>query len=402
MFLAPGADSLESMMSSGLMFFEFATARRILFGRGRVKDAASAAASLGRRALLVTGNNPKRTDFLVHDLKEQDVSCRLISISGEPTIPRVEEGVKAAKEAQCDFCIAFGGGSVLDAGKAIAALMTNPGPVTQYLEVVGNDRPLANPGAPCICIPTTAGTGSEVTRNAVLVSPEHRVKVSLRSPDMLPTLAVVDPELTFSLPPSITASTGLDALTQLIEPFVCNAKNSLTDAICREGIRRASLWLPLACSEGQNAQARENMALASLFGGLALANARLGAIHGLAATLGGMFPIPHGVICARLLPIVMHANLRILRSQSRSSTELIAYEEVAQLLTRRPSAEAEEGVDWVRQLCSELSVPHFSSYGVTEKDLPAAAAQARKSSSIRGNPVPLTVEELTEILKEAL
>ncbi len=290
----------------------------------------------------------------------------------------------------------------MDGAKAIAALATNPGSPLDYLEVVGSGKPLTRPCAPCICIPTTAGTGCEVTRNSVLVSPEHRVKVSLRSPRMLPTLAVVDPELTYSLPPEITASTGMDALTQLIEPFVCNRTNPLTDAICRDGIRRAARWLRPAYMDGSNAEARENMALASLFGGLALANAGLGAVHGMAAPLGGMFPVPHGVVGACLLPPVMEANLKALNACSGNSNAIARYDEVAFLLTGNPTARAEDGVAWIRELSSDLSIPHLSSFGITATDLPGIAGQAQKSSSMKGNPVELSLEELVGVLEAAL
>ena len=384
------------------MRFEFATATRILFGPGRVQDAISAAVSIGDRALIVAGSTPGRLDSFVRGLSSQNVECTLFSILGEPTIAAILDGVRLAKDAGCEFVIGYGGGSALDAAKAIAAFMTNPGVPLDYLEVVGSGKPLTQPCAPCICIPTTAGTGCEVTRNAVLASPEHGVKVSLRSPWMLPFLAVVDPELTYSLPPAVTASTGLDALTQLIEPLVCNKANALIDAICRDGIRRVSLWLRIAHADGRNAEARENMALASLFGGLALTNAGLGAVHGLAAPLGGMFPVPHGIVCASLLPAAMEANLKILSARPGNSPALLRYDEIACLLTGRASAKAAEGVEWVRRLSSDLSVPHLSSFGITESDLPAVAAQAKKSSSMRGNPVELTLEELEEILKASL
>lgn len=209
--------------------------------------------------------------------------------------------------------IGLGGGSVLDAGKAIAALVTNLGNVFDYLEVIGKGQPLVNAPLPFIAIPTTAGTGTEVTRNAVLGSPAHGVKVSLRSPMMLPSLAIVDPELTYGLPPEITASSGLDALTQLIEPFVSVKANPMTDAICREGIRHAAKSLRTVYHNGADASAREGMSLASLFGGLALANAALGAVHGFAGPLGGMLNAPHGAICAKLLPLVMEVNIKVLR-----------------------------------------------------------------------------------------
>jgi alcohol dehydrogenase class IV len=384
------------------MHFEFATATHILFGAGRIREILSAGAALGRRALIVTGRTPARADSLIQDLHGQGIACKVFSVPGEPVIPGIAKGVETAHDGQCDFVIGFGGGSVLDAAKAIAALMTNPGDPSDYLEVIGAGKPLARPGAPCICVPTTAGTGSEVTRNAVLASPEHRVKVSLRSHWMLPVLAVVDPELTISMPPALTASTGLDALSQLIEPFVCNATTPMTDAFCRDGIRRVANSLKTAFSQGGNVEARENMALASLYGGLALANARLGAIHGLAAPLGGRFPISHGVVCARLLPFVMDANLSALHARAKDSPAVFRYREIARLLTGKPLVQPEEGTEWIHALCSELSIPGLSAFGVAENELPEIAVQAQKSSSMKGNPIGLTVEELTAILMKAL
>jgi alcohol dehydrogenase class IV len=384
------------------MKFEFSTATRIVFGPGRVREALSAAASMGGRVLIVAGSTPARLDSFIKELSAQKIECTQVSISGEPTIPSVLDGIRIAKEAGCRLVIGYGGGSVLDAAKAIAALMTNPGAPLDYLEVVGSGKPLTHPCAPCICIPTTAGTGCEVTRNAVLIAPEHHVKVSLRSPRMLPFLAVVDPELTYSLPPGITAATGMDALTQLIEPFVCSFSNPMTDAVCRDGIRRAALWLRTAYSEGSNAEARENMSLASLFGGLALANAGLGAVHGLAAPLGGRFPVAHGIVSASLLPIVMEANLKALSTRANNSPALLRYTEIACLLTGKSSAKAEDGAKWVRALSSDLSIPRLSSFGIASEDLPAIALQAKKSSSMRGNPVELSLEELTDILRAAL
>jgi alcohol dehydrogenase class IV len=384
------------------MGFEFSTATRIVFGPGSVREAISAAVALGGRALVVTGRTRGRLDSFITELHAKDVECTIFSISGEPTIAAVLEGVRIARDSRCALVIGYGGGSALDGAKAIAALMTNPGAPLDYLEVVGSGKPLTHPCAPCICIPTTAGTGCEVTRNSVLASPEHGVKVSLRSARMLPFLAVVDPELTYSLPPDITAATGMDALTQLIEPFVCNRANPLTDAFCRDGIRRAARWLRPAFENGRNAEARENMALAALLGGLALSNAGLGAVHGFAAPMGGMFPIPHGIACACLLPIVMDANLRALSARAGDSAIILRYDEIARMVTGSPSAGAKEGIDWIRALKSDLSIPKISGFGIAEKDLPAIAAAAGKSSSIKGNPVNLTQEELVNILSEAL
>jgi alcohol dehydrogenase class IV len=383
------------------MHFEFATATKIIFGPGKIHEAISAAAQWGRRALIVYSGKPERLDSLIRELQARDIECTLFSTLGEPTIPRILEGVRIAKDERCEVTIGCGGGSALDGAKAIAALMTNPGDPLDYLEVVGAGKPLVQPCAPCICIPTTAGAGSEVTRNAVLASPEHRVKVSLRSPRMFPSLAVIDPNLTLSLPASITASTGMDALTQLIEPFVCNNANPFIDAICSDGIRLVGLWLRAAYHDGGNAQARENMALASLFGGLALTNAGLGAVHGLAAPLGGMFPIPHGTACARLLPFIMETNIRALKA-AKNSPAIVRYQEIARLLTGQSSAQADEGSAWVHSICSELAIPSLSGFGITEKDLPGIAATALKSSSMRGNPIQLTADELTEALSRAL
>jgi alcohol dehydrogenase class IV len=298
--------------------------------------------------------------------------------------------------------VALGGGSAIDAGKAIAALLTNPGPAIDYLEVVGRERPMAERPAPFVAIPTTAGTGAEVTRNAVLMVEEARVKVSLRSPLMIPAVALVDPELTYTLPPDVTASTGLDALTQCIEPFVTPQANPLTDAVAREGMRRAAGALRRAWRDGGDVEARRDMAVASVCGGLALANARLGAVHGFAAPLGGMFPIPHGVACARLLAPVVEANVRALRARDPGSPALARYDEVARALTGRADARAEDAAPWLRALVAELRVPPLAGFGVAAADIPRVAAAARQASSMKGNPVALTDEELAEALEEAL
>ena len=298
--------------------------------------------------------------------------------------------------------IGFGGGAVLDSGKAAAALMMNPGNPLEYLEVVGSGRPLQNPSAPFIAIPTTAGTGSEVTRNTVITLPKKRIKVSLRSPFMLPRFAVVDPQLTCSLPPSATAMTGMDALTQLIEPFVCITPTPLTDAVCRDGIVRAARSLRKAFENGQDALAREDMALSSLFGGIALANARLGAVHGMANPVGGFSHAPHGAVCARLLPLVMDANLLALRNRLPDSPAIARYTEVARLLTGDEGANAEAGVEWVRGLCGVLNIRPLKEYGLDPDYLPAVVEQSQKANSMKGNPVPLTDAELLSVLQSAI
>jgi alcohol dehydrogenase class IV len=290
---------------------------------------------------------------------------------------------------------------VVDAGKAVAVMLTNPGAVLDYLELVGGGKPLREPGVPFLAVPTTAGTGAEVTRNAVLDVPEHGVKASLRSPHLLARLAVVDPGLTQSLPPEVTAYTGMDALTQLIEPFVCNAANPLTDGVCREGLARAARSLARAYRDGSDPDAREDMALAALCGGIALANARLGAVHGFAGVLGGATGHPHGAICARLLPFVMEANIRAAGERGNPATPR-RYVEVARTLTGDPEAVAGDGVSWVRGLCAEMRIPPLREAGLTAADCGPLIPFARRASSMRGNPVELSDEELRGVLEAAL
>jgi alcohol dehydrogenase class IV len=384
------------------MRFEFATATRIIFGAGTLQEVGELAAELGRRAFVVTGRSAERAKPLLDFLSGVGIESNIFSVQGEPTTEVARQGTGRARANRCDLVVGFGGGSALDAGKAIAALLTNGGDPLDYLEVIGKGEPLAEPAAPYIAIPTTAGTGAEVTRNAVLVSPEHRVKVSLRSSLMLPRLALVDPELTYSLPPDVTASTGLDALTQVMEPFVSVKANPLTDAVCREGMQRAARSLRIAYERGDDSSAREDMAIVSLFGGLALANAKLGAVHGFAGPLGGMFPGPHGAICARLLPFVMTVNVRALQEREPESPALRRYDKIAQILTGDTSATADDGVAWVRELCEVLQVPSLAVYGLTRADFPSLIQKAAVASSMQGNPIKLTPEELEEILERAV
>jgi alcohol dehydrogenase class IV len=381
--------------------FEFATASRIVFEAGAIQKAGALAAEMGWRALVVAGLSLERVQPLLNQLAAAKIVSTLYMVAQEPDVQTVREGVELARRNSCDLMIGFGGGSAIDAGKAIAALVSNTGDLLDYLEVIGKGLPLQQPPLPYIAIPTTAGTGSEVTRNAVIGVPERRVKVSMRSPLMLPRLALIDPELCYSLPPAITASTGMDALTQLIEPFVCNQPNPLTDAITREGMRYAARSLRRAYSNGSDIEARQQMSLASLFGGLALANARLGAVHGFAAVLGGMYAAPHGAICARLLPLVVEINVRAMKQREPSHPALSRYLEVARILTERPQAKIEDGVSWLHELCSALEIPPLSKYGVEPAEIPAICEKSSRASSMRGNPIQLTVEEMEEILTRA-
>src|SRR5487761_1375883 len=383
------------------MRFELATAGRVIFGAGAVREVAPAARGFGSRALLVTGRSAERASPLVVALNAAGVECIRLGVEIEPTVESVRLGAEQARREQCGLVIGLGGGSAIDAAKAIAALVANGGELLDYLEAIGGGKPLRFPSAPFIAIPTT-GTGAEVTRNAVLASPEHRLKVSLRSPLMLARLAMVDPELTWDLPARQTAESGLDALAQLIEPFVSVLANPVTDGFCLQGLPLAARALRRAYREGRDAEARQDMSLAALLGGLALANAGLGVVHGFAGPIGGMFPAAHGALVAALLPHGMAVNVRALKARAPRSDALRRYAKVAQILTGNFQAEPEDGVGCVRELCQELSVQPLAAHGVCAEDAAEIVKKASGANSMKGNPIALTSSELREVLDRAL
>ena len=388
--------------------FEFATATRIVFGSGAISRLAEFLQPLRcERVLLVTGKDPGRAQSIAAALSNRGVAVHAFPVSGEPTVELVRAATSTVSALGTDVVIAVGGGSVLDTGKAAAALATNGGDPLDYLEVVGAGRALRQPSLPFVAIPTTAGTGAEVTRNAVLSVRDPRVKASLRSPFMLPWLAIVDPDLLAGAPREVITSSGLDALSQLIESFLSSRANPLTDALARDGIRRSARALPRGAALGLDAHAdlREDLALASLSGGLCLANAGLGAIHGFAAPAGAMFDAPHGAVCAALLPHVLDVNLRALRARAPAHPALGRFRELGSLLAGRPGAEddePEEAVRWVTRLCGALAVPGLSHYGMGPGDIPALVASTKRASSTKGNPIELTDPEYTEIAERAL
>ena len=384
------------------MAFELATAGRVVFGSGAASRIGPLARELGTRALVVTGRSPARADRLSSSLTTAGIDVTRFAVAGEPDVAAVRAGVRTARSRGCDLVLGIGGGSALDAAKAIAILSPLEADLFDHLEVVGRGQPLPGPGLPCVAVPTTAGTGSEVTKNAVLASPEHRVKVSLRSWFMLPRLALVDPDLTAGLPPDLTASTGLDALTQLIEAYLSNRANAFTDALCLDGMPRAARALRVAFRDGSSRQAREDLAFASLLSGMALANAGLGAVHGFAGTIGGMFPAPHGAICAALLPHVMAGNLRAVRARAPDHPVLPRFTNVGRLLTGAPSGSADDGAAWLMALVTDLRIPPLRAHGITVEDVPAIVAQAARSNSMKGNPIQLESDELAGMLMGAL
>lgn len=382
--------------------FQFATATQVVFGRGSVQRLPELVSPHCRRPLWVTGADRLRFSAVGDKVRGHGLTLQAFSVPSEPTTELVAEGLQVARETSCDAIIAIGGGSAIDAGKAIAALLTNGGTPLDYLEVVGQAKRIFKASAPFFAIPTTSGTGAEVTKNAVLESKEHGVKVSLRSALMLPKLALVDSELTHTLSPEVTAATGLDALTQCLEPYVSRYRNPLTDCLCLEGMRRAARALERAFSDGSDADARDDMALTSLFGGLALANAKLGAVHGFAGPIGGLLDAPHGAVCARLLPEVMTSNIEALRQRAAHDPVLERYRTVARVLTGRDNAQAENGIQWVRALRERLRIPTLATYGLTPGHIGSVVSKAKRASSMQGNPIELTTEELSRTLEAAL
>jgi alcohol dehydrogenase class IV len=382
--------------------FQFATATQIVFGAGALGELPRLTRDMGKRVWLVLGQSQRHASVVQGLLESAGCTVSVASVSGEPTVEDVVTLVNEARTGRCELVVAVGGGSVLDAGKALAALLANPGDPLDFLEVVGRGQPLARAPLPFVAVPTTAGTGAEVTKNAVLASLAHGVKVSLRSDAMLPRVALVDPELTLSMPPALTAATGLDALTQVLEPFVSRLANPLTDALAREGLLRGARSLRRAFHDGSALEARTDMALTSLLGGLCLANAKLGAVHGFAGPIGGMFPAPHGAVCARLLPLVVECNIAALRAREPENPALERHAEVARILTGRASATADDAGPWLRALVDELEVPPLARYGLTRASVDRIVENAKRASSMQGNPIVLTSDELTATLEAAL
>lgn len=380
--------------------FQFATSTKIIFGNDSFDKVAELTKEFGSKVFVVCGKNKTLANRLSIELLEKNIDFEIFGVYGEPTTQDVEEGTKLARKAGCNVVVGIGGGSVIDTAKAIAALATNRGELSDYLEIIGKGKKLKEAPLPYIAIPTTAGTGAEVTKNSVIKSTEHNVKVSLRSDLMFPTLAIIDPVLTITMPPDITASTGLDALTHLIETFVSCQSNPFIDTFCREGMKRISASLEKTFFNGDSLEAREDMAMASMLGGMALANVKLGAVHGFAGPMGGMFPIPHGAVCACLLPAVMEVNIAALK-EKKMGMQLLKYDEVAKILTQNNSAVAEDGAIWIKEMVKKLNIPSLSTFQLSTDSFPELVEKAYKSSSMQGNPLELNDEQLFEILAKS-
>lgn len=387
--------------------FEFYSPVRIVFGRGQFARAGELAAGLGGKSALAVFNGAQRNaDALVQQLVAAGTRASITRQRGEPTVDEVDRAADLARDGGCDMVIGLGGGSAIDAAKAVAGLLGNGGSALDYMEVVGKGQKITRPAVPWIAIPTTAGTGAEVTRNAVIGYPARQFKASLRSEHLLARIALVDPELGVDVPPEVTARSGMDALCQCIESYTSNSAQAITDALALDGIRRAARSLRRAFTDGSNLDAREDMSLAALFSGIALANAGLGAVHGFAAPLGASFPVPHGTACAALLPHVMAANVAALRSVDATHPVLARYASIGRALLDDSSMQdeiaIEAGIQFTRQLCRDLNIPGLRQFGLNEPDVPAVVTLARQSSSMRYNPISLSEHALTSILEAAI
>ena len=382
--------------------FALAVPADIRFGAGRVSEVPEALSGLGAsRVLIVTGRTTSRADTLRSALREAGMSSVVFGVAAEPSIERVRAAVTLLAEVGCDAVLGFGGGSALDVAKSVAVLATSGTDPIDHLEVIGAGRPIEQPGLPCVAVPTTAGTGSEVTRNSVLSG--GGVKASLRSPLMLPRVALVDPDLLAGVPKTTIAASGMDALSQLIEPLLSRRANPFTDALARDGIRRSARSLHRAYREGmEDPGVREDLALASLFGGMCLANSGLGAVHGLAAAAGARLSAPHGAVCAAVLAATMDVDLRALRGRAPDHPALDRISEVATLLTGQPDAPPEDAIAWLRRLTAALSIPGLASYGLDQNEIAPVVMAAQKASSMRGNPIDLSDEEVGEIVTHSL
>ena len=381
-----------------MLFAPLLTPGKLSLARGCASLAAPEAARLGTRAALIHSASlpPALRDTLLENLRAHGLAVTSLASSGEPDLP----GLMAARESLAPFApdviLALGGGATIDLAKALAALLPASGDLVRHFEVVGAAQPLEAPPLPLIALPTTAGTGAEATKNAVIAIPSHRVKVSLRDDRMMPTVALVDPALTDHCPRAVTLASGLDALTQVIEPYLCTRATPFTDALCRDAIP-AALPALMRLMQAEDQAARDTMARVSLFGGLALANAGLGAVHGFAGPLGGQLGAPHGVICGRLLPEVLAENRAALPA---GHPTLARFAEVERWLAA--ALGAADGIEALRTWINAQNLPRLGALGLEQTGFPAAITAARQASSMKANPVALSDAQLTAILTRAL
>lgn len=371
----------------------------ILFGAGKLNQLSSLAAGLAGPNAKCALFGGKSTAPLLQQaalqLETDGYACKVIDgISGEPTPESVDAAAAAARAFQPDLIIALGGGSVIDTAKAVAALVTNEGRVEEFLEGVGTGRTIESDPLPMIAIPTTSGTGAEMTKNAVITSYEKQYKKSFRDERMIPDAVILDPELTFSVPAAVTASTGLDALTQLLESCISSRRTPATSALAYQALKKTPEALLSCFGDPQNLKAREAMMLASAVSGICLANSGLGMAHGIAAALGALHKIPHGTACGILLPHVIEYNAVACVDELR--------EAFASMLGQ-PSATGntvELGIQKLKKLLPALNLPvNLKHLKLSDQDL-RLLAEKSKGNSLSGNPIPMDSDSVYAFLKE--
>ncbi len=378
--------------------FGLIAAGRIAFGPGVALQALAAVPAFGDRALVVTGADPARAAWLTEGLAARGVAVGTLAAPGEPSVEDAERGVAQARAMRAQVVVGIGGGSALDLAKAVAGLAPGAGAALDHLEVVGRGLPLAAPPLPVVAIPTTAGTGAETTRNAVLAAPGHRRKVSLRDDRLLPRLALVDPDLLAGLPASVALASGLDAIVQVVEPYLSAFANPLTDALCRDAIPRGIAALPRLLDDPADAAARADMALVALKGGIALTNAGLGVVHGLAGPVGGRTGAAHGAICGRLLPAALAANGAALAARAPAHPARARLAEVRGWVAAGLGGGPDDAPATLAAWADARGLPRLAAMGVAAADHAAIAADAAASSSMRGNPVALTPGEIAAVM----
>lgn len=376
--------------------FNILTPAEIVFGRGRIAELNERAGRKGRRALVVHGRNPERLARVFQSLNEVEV-VQTLSVAKEPDIDTLAAAIDTGKTLGVDLVVGIGGGSVMDSAKVLAAMLPSPSDLMDHLEVVGRGLPLKTDRLPLILVPTTAGTGAEVTRNAVVDIPQAQRKVSLRDNRLLPDLALVDPALTDGCPRHVTLHSGLDAVTQVIEPYLSSRATAFTDMLCVEAIPKGLRALKQLMAE-ESPEARDNLAHVSLFGGMALANAGLGVVHGIAGPLGGLSGAPHGAICGALLPAGIAANQEHVETPAQKARVERVLGWIADAFDTKP----EHALDVLKQWISDNGLSGLASLGVTDEQVPAAADAAASSSSMKANPVALSRATVEKVIRQSM
>ena len=378
---------------------EFYAPGKIIFGPGGLSQVGAEAKRLGNKALIVLGKSAMKKsgalDRLTHLLTENNLEYIIYeNIPSDPTVETIDTGTGLARKENCNLVIALGGGSVLDTGKAISAMVTNEGSVANYQEIEGKGRKFQHKTLPFVAIPTTSGTGSEATKNAVITNTEFSLKKSIRDHMLIPEVALVDPELTLSLPPRITAICGGDALTQCIESYLGKKSQEITDALALYAIGLVGKSLVKAVKEGKNLEARKDMAMAALLSGICLSNSGLGVVHALSHPLGVYYKIPHGLSCAVLLPYVMEYNLPVVTKKLAKIAQSLG--EDISLLSETEAAQ--RAVEKIKEILSQARIKsNLSEWDIKKEDF-SQLIKGAKGGSLNNNPRDTSDEDLIELL----